>query len=82
MEAVVFVKQHNSTTYDNLGAKKFSFLPRVDEFISVGSEDSKIFYQVIAVHHAMDPKLTIEVYAIHTEPTWEWKKKRAIGFGS
>lgn len=82
MDASVFVRQPNASTYDNLGSKKFSCLPRVDEFISVEVKGRNKYFQVIVIHHATGAEQAIEIYAVETEPTWQSKKSRAIGFGS
>lgn len=82
MDVKVFVKLRNADTYDNLGSKEFAFLPRENEFISTEVKGEKKYFQVIAVHHGTQSKLTIEIYAVQTDPTWELKKKRSIGFGS
>jgi len=81
MDAIVFVRQPNSTDYSDLGTKEFSVLPRVDEFISTKHEKEERFFQVVAVHHALEKKGFIEIYAVQTEPSWKLKEKRAIGFG-
>lgn len=81
MDASVFVRQPNTKEYSQLGAKKFSSLPRVDEFISASHEGGQKYFQVIAVHHSTEKDGVIEIYAVQTEPTWEVKKGRAIGFG-
>lgn len=81
MDALVFVRRLNSHEYNELGKKKFSVLPRMDEFISVDAEGKDKYFQVIAVHH-VEGDGDIEVYAVQTEPTWLAKKGRAIGFGS
>jgi hypothetical protein len=82
MEASIFVRLPNSTEYTKLGTKKFAVLPRVDEFLSAEYGGSNKFFQVFAVHHAVEKEGVIEIYAIQTEPNWEVKKGRAIGFGS
>lgn len=79
MNASIFIRQPNTTEYTSLGLKVFSVLPRVDEFISIDSE--KKFYQIIGIHHQVDQKGEIEIYAVETEPPWRHKKSRAIGFG-
>jgi len=81
MDASVFVRMANLTEYNKLGSKKFSVLPREDEFISAQSEGEKKYFQVVAVHHATDQEEGIEIYAVQTEPPWLLKKSRAIGFG-
>ena len=80
MEATVFVRQPNAPDYSKLGKKDFATMPRADEYISAEWEGSKKHFQVVAVHHADDGK-TIEVYAIQSDPPWEIRKGRAIGFG-
>lgn len=79
MDASIFIRQPNTTEYTNLGVKAFSILPRAEEFISIDS--GKKFYQVIGIHHQVDQKGEIEIYAVETEPPWHHKKGRAIGFG-
>jgi hypothetical protein len=81
MKAQIFLKQHNADKYDELGPKEFSVLPRENEFISAGFDGQKKYFQVIALHHSTDPE-GIEIYAVQTDPTWELKKKRGIGFGA
>lgn len=82
MEAIVFVRQLNSGEYNKLGPKKFTVLPREDEFISAKLEGGNKFFQVIAVHHLTHPEGTIEIYAVEAGPSWELKKNRTIGFGA
>jgi hypothetical protein len=82
MDASVFVREPNSTNYDNLGNKEFSTLPRLDEFISTEVDGKKKYYQIVALHHVDDKKGRVEIYAVHTDPPWEAKKTRTIGFGS
>lgn len=79
MEASVFVRQPNSYEYNNLGKRKFSILPRNDEFISADFEGSKKYFQVLAVCHG-ENQGAIEVYAVQAEPPWLVKKARSIGF--
>lgn len=81
MDASVFVRQPNASEYTDLGEKAFPVLPRVDEFISVKHEGTQRFFQVIGVHHSLDEG-TIEIYGVQTEPSWEVKRPRAIGFGN
>ena len=57
-------------------------LPRLDEFISAEVDGEKKYYQVVALHHATDKKGGVELYAVQTDPPWEAKKTRTIGFGS
>ena len=82
MDASLFVRLPNVTEYSKMGVRVFSALPRVDEFISAEVEGKKKYFQVIAVHHESDNEGAIEIYAVQTEPMWEAKKGRAIGFGS
>jgi hypothetical protein len=81
MDATVFVRVPNSTEYNKLGAKTFSVLPRVDEYVSAEWQREKRFFQVVAIHHATDKEGLIELYAVQSEPPWEIRKSRAIGFG-
>ncbi|HEY9490297.1 MAG TPA: hypothetical protein VIQ51_18300 [Chryseosolibacter sp.] len=81
MEAFVFVRQPNSTEYSDLGAMKFSVLPRVDEFFSVKSDGAKKYFQVFAIHHVAEEDGAIELYAMEVEPSWKVKSPRSIGFG-
>lgn len=78
MDASVFVRKPNTTEYRELGKKKFSVLPRADEFISLESEGKK-YFQVIAVHHA-GADGAIQLYAVEADPPWVAKKGRTIGF--
>lgn len=80
MEVSVFVRQPNSTEYTKLGKKEFSVLPRVDEYISAKWEGSAKYFQVVALHHVADGK-EIELYAVQSDPPWEIRKSRTIGFG-
>ena len=80
MDVTVFVRQPNAPDYSKLGEKEFATLPRADEYISAEWEGGKKFFQVIAIHHRDDGQ-TIEVYAIQSDPPWELKKGRTIGFG-
>ena len=81
MDASVFVRQPNASEYAELGEKKFSVLPRVDEFISMKQKSAPQYFQVIAVHHSLEKEGGIEIYCVQAEPSWEVKKARAIGFG-
>jgi hypothetical protein len=81
MEALLFVRPLNGDKYDGLGSKEFVVSPRENEFISLEVKSTKKYFQVIAVHHATGAKPAVEIYAVQTEPTWEQKKKRGIGFG-
>ena len=80
MEASLFVRQPNSYEYSKLGKRKFSVLPRHDEFFSADFEGSKKYFQVLAVCHA-ENEGAIELYAVQAEPPWLVKKARSIGFG-
>jgi hypothetical protein len=82
MDAVVFVRPPNVSDYDKLGKKEFSVVPRVDEFISLEVSAGRQYFQVIAVHHSISDTGSVEIYAVQSDPPWEVKKKRAIGFGS
>lgn len=82
MDASVFLRKLNATDYNGLGKRKFSVLPRVNEFISTESEGSKKYFQVISVHHTSGEEAGVEIYAVETEPSWLVKKSRTIGFGS
>lgn len=79
MEVTVFVRQPNAPEYDKLGKREFTTIPRADEYISAKWEGSKAHFQVITIHHCDDGK-TIELYALQSDPPWEMKKGRAIGF--
>jgi len=81
MDVTLFVRVPNATEYDKLGAKDFSVLPRVDEYISAEWKNEKKFFQVVAIHHATEKQEEINLYAVRTEPPWEIRKSRAIGFG-
>ena len=78
MEVSIFVRQPNATEYSKLGKKEFDVIPRTDEYISAEWEGEKRYFQVIAIHHSED---TIELYALQSDPPWNVKKSRAIGFG-
>jgi hypothetical protein len=80
MEAVLFIKQYNSKSYDNLGLKKFLFVPRTDEFISIEHDGLKFFQITAVLHKTMQQASTIEIYAVQTEPTWELRQSGNIGF--
>lgn len=80
MDVSLFVREPNSAEYTNAGGRKFSVLPRVDEYISMEWDREKRYFQVIAIHHASGDG-NIELYAVRSEPPWEIKKSRAIGFG-
>lgn len=82
MDASVFVRQPNSHDYDKLGNKEFYALPRLDEFFSAEVDGKKNYYQVVALHHVTDKKGAVEIYGVQTDPPWEVKKSRTIGFGS
>ncbi len=81
MDASVFVRQPNAHEYSKIGTRKFSVLPRQEEFISADFQGSKTYFQVIAVHHT-ENEGAIELYAVQTDPPWMVKKARSIGFGS
>jgi hypothetical protein len=80
MDVNVFVRQPNTAEYSKLGKQQFAALPRIDEFISAEWEGSKRYFQVLAIHHPAHHE-AVELYAIQSEPPWELKKGRAIGFG-
>lgn len=80
MDVSVFVRKPNTVEYSEVGKKKFSLLPRTDEFISLESEPKK-YFQVIAVHHMSGGDGAIQLFAVEAEPPWVVKKGRAIGFG-
>ena len=80
MDVSVFVREPNSTEYAKAGARKFSVLPRVDEYISMDWDGEKKYFQIIAIHHASEDG-NIDLYAVRSEPPWEIKRSRAIGFG-
>ncbi len=80
MEVTLFVRQPNATDYSKLGKKEFAIVPRTDEYVSAEWEGSKKHFQVMAIHHTEDGE-TIELYAIQSDPPWEVKKGRTIGFG-
>jgi hypothetical protein len=82
MDALVFVREPNSTDYDKLGSKEFSSLPRLDEFISAEVDGKKKYFQIVAIHHVTEKKGAVEIYAVHTDPPWQAKRTRTIGFGS
>ena len=81
MDASVFIRSLNAVEYAALGKKTFTVLPRTDEFISAKHDGSKRYFQVIAVHHSTEKEGGVELYAVQTEPPWETRKGRAIGFG-
>jgi hypothetical protein len=79
MEASVFVRQPNSYEYSKLGKRKFTVLPRHDEFFSADFEGGKKYFQVLAVCHG-ENEGAVELYAVQAEPPWLVKKARSIGF--
>ena len=81
MDASVFIRQPNASEYTDLGQKKFSILPRMDEFISADHQGTRQFFQVVGVHHSLDGEAVTQIYCVQTEPSWEVKRPRAIGFG-
>ena len=80
MEAQVFVRPLNGIEYEKLGIQKFSVLPGMEEFISAEAGGKRKYYQVVAVHHIAGPAAATEIYAVETEPVWEVRKPRGIGF--
>ena len=80
MEVLVFVRQPNAVEYTKLGKKEFLTIPRADEYLSAEWEGGKRYFQVLAVHHNLEGK-AVELYALQSDPPWEVKKSRAIGFG-
>jgi len=80
MQVTIFVRLPNTAEYSKLGKKEFTVIPRADEYFSAEWEGSKKYFQVMAIHHSDDGE-TIELYAIQSDPPWEVKKSRAIGFG-
>lgn len=80
MDASVFVRQPNAFEYTKLGTRKFSVLPRHDEFFSADFEGAKKYFQVLAVYHP-EKEEEVEIYAVQAEPPWMAKKGRSIGFG-
>lgn len=81
VEVSIFIREPNSIEYVRAGARKFSVLPRGDEYISIDSDGDKKYFQVIAVHHDTLENESIQLYAVRSEPPWEVKKSRRIGFG-
>ena len=80
MEVTLFVRQPNATDYSKLWKNEFAIFPRTDEYVSAEWEGSKKHFKVMAIHHTEDGE-TIELYAIQSDPPWEVKKGRTIGFG-
>lgn len=81
MDATVFVRQPNAKEYTKLGKKKFSVIPRQDEYLSAEWEGDRRYFQVFAVHHSIDEDGLVEIFAVSGEPVWQAKKGRTIGFG-
>ena len=81
MEVSLFVRPLNSLEYSKMGVKEFQVLPRMEEFISAAWDGNKKYFQVVAIHHGAENDGAIEIYAVQTEPLWEVKKGRSIGFG-
>lgn len=81
MDALLYVRLPNVVEYAKLGVRKFAALPRVDEFVTAEWEGTTRHFQVLAVHHNTEKEAAIEIYGIQTEPPWEVRKGRAIGFG-
>ena len=81
MEVSIFVREPNSVEYVKARSRKFSVLPRVDEYVSLEWEGDKKYYQVLAIHHALMEEGSIELYAVRSDPPWEIRKGRTIGFG-
>jgi hypothetical protein len=80
MEVQLFVRPLNAIEYEKLGIRKFALLPRMEEFISTEVAGKRKYYQVVAVHHITEPAAGTEIYAVQTDPAWEVKKTRGIGF--
>lgn len=80
MEVSVFVRHPNSLEYNKLGKKEFTVIPRSDEYISAEWEGERKYFQVLSIHHNVEGK-AIELYALLSDPPWEVRKSRAIGFG-
>ena len=81
MDASLFIRQPNANSYSDLGSKTFSVLPRKDEFISAKHDGGVKYFEVIAIHHNTEKQGAVTIYAIETEPSWEVRKSRTIGFG-
>jgi hypothetical protein len=81
MEVSIFVREPNSVEYAKAGSSKCSVVPRGDEYISLEWEGDKKYFQVVAIHHASLEDGSIELYAVRSEPPWEIRKSRTIGFG-
>lgn len=81
MDASVFVRMPNTTEYSNLGSRRFAVIPRQDEYLSAEWEGSRKFFQVLAVHHSVDTESLVEIFAVQSDPPWQVRKGRAIGFG-
>jgi hypothetical protein len=78
MKISVFTREQHAETYESNDLRDFESVPRTDEFISIGEGALKRYFQVVAVHYPENAN--IEVYAIHTEPSWLYKKSGNIGF--
>jgi hypothetical protein len=78
MKISVYIREQHGETYESTGVREFGFLPRVDEFISIGEGALRKYFQVVAVHYPDNSD--IEVYAAQAEPTWLYKKSGNIGF--
>jgi hypothetical protein len=78
MNTSIYLKHEGGRPFEFHSQRTFEVLPRADEFISVGEEASRSFFQVVALHYPEQGN--IEIYAIHAEPSWEYKRPGNIGF--
>ena len=78
MKISLRLKKSSANSYEDHGVVEYQTLPRTDEYISKQINNNNVYFQVTAVHHAENG--TIELYAIQSEPAWEYKKSGSIGF--
>lgn len=78
MKALLYLKKQRAADYEQTDVRDFEVLPRQDEFISTDNSGSKEYFQITAVHHPVNSH--VELYAIHAEAPWEYKKSGSIGF--
>jgi hypothetical protein len=65
VEAIVMVKDPGQEHWRGLGRHEFITLPRVGERIDFDIEGTEYSYQVVAVHHTLDPASSAgDIYAI------------------
>ena len=66
ISAVVIVKNPGKDNWEGLGTHEFRVLPRAGERVELNIEGIGYSYEVVAVHHPLDPSPTggVDIYAV------------------